>query len=343
MNLDSHKLMYHPHKVSKWLNGEIVYPIYSEISLTSACNHRCLFCAPNFFLNYKPEYIDTKILKDTLSDMATVGVKSIMYGGEGEPLLHKDIVPIIEYTKKLGMDVALTTNGVLFDSTMSSRLIPYLSWIKFSIDAGKADTYAKLHGTKWRDFDIALTNMSRASFFKRLKKHNCKIGVQSILFKENIDELHHLAKYLKYAKPDYFVVKPYSEHTGQLHKDLHHPEVNQINNFCIKMKEFEYDYNFIFRGTAFDNVNEEKPYDKCYAQDFMAYIDTLGGVHSCINFIGDASYNYGSIYENSFQEIWKNKQSIEPDLNKCRTICRMDNINRYLWELKNPNDYVNFI
>jgi len=67
--------------------------------------------------------------------MAKVGVKAIMFGGEGEPLLHKDFVSIVEYTKKCGIDIALTTNGTLLDTTTAKRILPHLSWIKFSIDA----------------------------------------------------------------------------------------------------------------------------------------------------------------------------------------------------------------
>ncbi len=341
--IDNHKLMYHPDRVSKWKNGEITYPIYAEISLTSACNHRCLFCAPNFFLNYEPHFIDTAVLKSTLTNMKKCGVKSIMYGGEGEPLLHKDIVSIINHTKLCGMDVSLTTNGVLLDSKIIDNILPNLSWIKISVDAGNSNDYTKLHGTKRSDFKKVLDNISRCSFMKRIRKYDMAIGVQSILFKENIEELPKLGKLLKFIKPDYFVVKPYSEHTKQLHKELHQPTDEQIEDFIVEMQKYRNDYEFIYRDTAFENMNQEKSYDKCYAQDFMAYIDSLGGVHSCINFIDDDKYLYGNIYKENFDDIWKNKTFIVPDLNKCRDICRMDKINNYLYEIKNPSKHVNFI
>ena len=30
--IDDHKLMFHVHRVAKWLDGDLVYPIYVEIS-----------------------------------------------------------------------------------------------------------------------------------------------------------------------------------------------------------------------------------------------------------------------------------------------------------------------
>ena len=62
-----------------------------------------------------------------------------------------------------------------------------------------------------------------------------------------------------------------------------------------------------------------------------------------INYIDDKEYEYGNIYENKFRDIWENKQMIKPDLDKCRTICRIDNCNRYLHRLKNPDKHENFI
>jgi len=60
---------------------------------------------------------------------------------------------------------------------------------------------------------------------------------------------------------------------------------------------------------------------------------------------------YGNMYENTFKEIWegnKRHKSVQwaegkLDTNQCRLNCRMDEINRYLWDLKNPPEHVNFI
>jgi cyclic pyranopterin phosphate synthase len=341
--IDGQKLIYHPERVSQWIKGETIFPIYSEISLTSSCNHRCKFCAPNFFLDYKPVFMPTNIIKSTISNMSKVGVKAIMFGGEGEPLLHPDVISIIEHTKSCGINVSLTTNGVLLNQIKLKQILPHLTWIKFSVDAGTSQDYSIIHGTKKEDFRKVLNNISIASFLKRLKKYDCTIGVQSILLKDNIDNLKELGQFLKYAKPDYFVVKPFSDHTLRKGMELEHPTQEQIEKFKADMEKYKDNYQFIFREKAFSNVDGGKPYDQCYAQDFVCYIDTMGGVHSCINYLGDPKYCYGKICVHSFKEIWENKNCIHPDLEKCRAICRLDSINRYLWELKNPPKHVDFI
>src|SRR3989339_1566175 len=106
--IDSHKLMYHVSRINDWLEGKIIYPIYVEISPSGACNHRCTYCALDF-MEYKPRFLKTELLKKRLFEMGQLGIKSIMYAGEGEPLLHKDIADIINHTRKAGIDLAITT------------------------------------------------------------------------------------------------------------------------------------------------------------------------------------------------------------------------------------------
>jgi molybdenum cofactor biosynthesis enzyme MoaA len=95
--IDSHKLVYHPTRLSDWLKGEDIYPIYIEVSPIGACNHRCTFCALDY-MEYTPHFIEKELLKERLSEMGRLGVKSIMFAGEGEPLLYKDIGEIINHT-----------------------------------------------------------------------------------------------------------------------------------------------------------------------------------------------------------------------------------------------------
>ena len=112
IRMDSHKLIYHPDVVARWLRGENIYPIELEIGLTNACNHRCIFCAVDY-TGYQPDRIDSQILIGNLETLAKKGVKSVIYAGEGEPLLHKEAPDIINKTKSFGIDAALSTNGVL--------------------------------------------------------------------------------------------------------------------------------------------------------------------------------------------------------------------------------------
>ncbi len=80
IKIDSHKLIFHPEIVSRWKNGENIYPIELEIGLTNACNHRCIFCAVDY-TGYKPTIMDKEVLIRNLEEISEKGVKSIIYAG----------------------------------------------------------------------------------------------------------------------------------------------------------------------------------------------------------------------------------------------------------------------
>ncbi len=122
LRIDSHKLMFHVPRVDDWLKGKTISPIYLEIAPSGGCNHRCIFCALDY-LDYKPAFLDFKVLGSAINSAAAMGVKSVMYAGEGEPLLHRQIDKIIRLTKSAGIDVSVTTNGVLLNKELSEKIL----------------------------------------------------------------------------------------------------------------------------------------------------------------------------------------------------------------------------
>ena len=350
--IDSHKLMYHVSRVNEWLNGESVYPIYMEVSPSGACNHRCSYCGLDF-MGYKPNFLKANILKERLSELGELGLKSIMYAGEGEPFLHPEMVSIIEHTKESGIDVALTTNGVLLRKEIVERVLINTEWIKVSINGGTRETYAKIHQSKPDDFDKVVDNLSFAAEVKKDNDYKCVLGMQLVLLPENHHEVVSLAKLAREIGMDYLVVKPYSQH----------PQSKTNKYSTIKYSDFDYlserlekissdNFGVVFRSNAMKKWdNNHRNYEHCLALPFWSYIDASGNVWGCSVYLGDERFCYGNIYENRFKEIWEGKKrqkslwwvENELDTNQCRVNCRMDEINRYLWELKNPSEHVNFV
>ena len=349
--IDSHKLIYHISRVHKWLNGENIYPIYLELSPSGACNHRCTFCALDY-LHYKPQFIDKGVLNNFLIKAAELGVKSVMYSGEGEPFLHPEIDELIIHAKQTGLDVSVTTNGVHCNENIISKCLSSLSWIRFSLNAGTASTYQKIHRCKPDDFKRVLDNLQTAVRVRGLNHYPCTIGVQLTLIPENAHEISLLAPLLKNIGVDYLTIKPFSPHPmscSKISANMNHMDylytadnLKQLSNENFKI---------IFRDNAINKMREKKPYKNCLGLPFFAYISSDGNIYACSTFLGNNKFCYGNIYQNSFSEIWEsacrheilNFMSTELNPEKCRQACRLDEINRYLWELKYPSAHVNFI
>lgn len=352
MRIDSHKLMFHPRRVASWLNGENIYPVYVEISPTGACNHRCQFCALDY-LNYQPRFLETTLLKERIAEMGQLGIKSIMFGGEGEPLLHRDIAGLMQYTKNSGIDVALTTNGVFLSEALMEQAAASISWIKVSLNAGTAATYAKIHRTGEADFEQVFSNISAAVSVISRSNAECTLGVQAILLPENENEIELLAERAKDAGAAYLVVKSYSQHQRSVTRQYAECDYAAVRELAGRLHSFsDSSFNVIVRLHSMEKLqHQERGYDRCMALPFWSYIDAGGTVWGCSAFLGDERFRYGSIYEEGFAQIWQGERrrcSLELvnchlDADECRQNCRMDEINRYLWEITHPHQHVNFI
>lgn len=349
IRMDSHKLIYHPEVVARWMKGENIYPIELEIGLTNACNHRCIFCAIDY-TNYKPNRIDSQLLIKNLQELAPRGVKSIIYAGEGEPLLHKDAPNIINQTKSLGIDAALSTNGVLLTSEVSRDCLKSLTWVRFSVAGISDETYDKIQCGKQGDLSKVLSNMEEAVRVKREQHLHTTLGVQLLLLPDNKDEIVQMGKQLREIGVDYFTIKPFSQHPQSQHiLQVDYKEMLELEKEVNELQTD--DYRVYFRAHSMQKLECKRCYEHCWALPFMVYMDAKGNLWPCIVFMGKEELKYGNINEESFASIWEGdhrKEIIDyfmnMDLEKnCRELCRLDEMNRYLNELKYPGEHVNFI
>lgn len=359
--IDSHKLIYHPQRVAQWLEAgrdwakaSVVYPIYVEISPIGACNHRCTFCAVDY-IGYNSDKLDVDILKIRLNEMGQLGVKSVMFAGEGEPMLHKRIIEMVQAAHAAGIDVAFTTNATALTEQFVEEALPLISWIKVSINAGSAATYANIHRCHEKDFSRVIKNLQGAVAAKKKRGLSCVLGAQSILLPENAAEMATLAQLCRdEIGLDYLVVKPYSQHSFS--ETRVYQEMDYTPLLAMEQQLASYDtpsFQVIFRGHAMKKYTEANAYETCHATPFVwAYVMASGAVYSCSAYLLDKKFELGNLHIDSFKAIWEGPRRRENfefvqnglDIKDCRRNCRMDEINRYLNALhENSIPHVNFI
>lgn len=348
LNLEGHKLMYHPERVAEWAEKGDCPPIYVELGVSSACNHRCVFCALDF-TGYQGNAIDTSVLLANLKDMAEFGVKSVMFAGEGEPLAHKDIGLFVEESKRLGMDVAITTNGALFTEDKIKQILPCLSWIRFSVDSGSSENYAKVHGTIHADFEKVMDNIKKCVDHKNKNSLNATIGVQFLVIPHNMGEAVKLAGRLSLIGVDNLQVKPYSHHP--LSKNNLVVDMEEYNKIEENLKIYNSpNFKVLFRKATAKRIQEGINYSTCHGLPFFALTDAKGNVIPCNLFYDSDEHAYGNMNDNLFSDIWRSQgrkeviQKLEAKgCADCRQGCRLDVINRYLARLKNPEAHDNYV
>ncbi|MEO5376668.1 MAG: radical SAM protein [Magnetococcus sp. DMHC-6] len=359
--IDSHKLIYHPIRTAQYLEGKeewekskTIYPIYVEISPIGACNHRCVFCALDY-MGYQPKKLEVELLQQRLPEMARLGIKSVMFAGEGEPLLHKGICDIVLIAKTSGLDVAITSNATILPAGFLDKALPALSWIKISINAGTSKGYATIHGTREEDFFIAIANMKEMVRVKRQQNLDCVLGAQALLLPENADEMETLCKICRDdIGLNYVVIKPYSQHLFSHTKRFQSIDYTPLLALKDQLTSLNTPkFSVVFRDQTMRKYMENDRYTHCYATPFLwGYISADGTVSGCSAYLLDKNFEYGNIHEKSFQEIWEGEGRRlgwhfireQLDIKECRRNCRMDEINRYLHKIQTQSvPHVNFI
>jgi radical SAM protein with 4Fe4S-binding SPASM domain len=360
--IDSHKLIYHPQRVAQWLEARdswsaarSVFPLYVEMSPVGACNHRCKFCAVDY-IGYQAKRLDLEKITPKLQELGRLGVKSIMFAGEGEPLLHKQLTEMIEVCADSGIDTAITSNATVVSEKFLERALPHLSWFKASLNAGSAETYADVHQTHADDFHKAITNLQRLVKHRDHHGYRCTLGAQSLLLPENRHEMVELARLCRDdIGLDYLVIKPYSQHLFSNTHTYEGVSYEDMDQLAAELEAENRDnFSVVFRSNTMQKLSQAEPrYPKCGATPFFwAYVMADGDVYGCSAYLTDERFNYGNLNEQSFEEIWQGKKRKanfhyvreKLDIRECRTNCRMDEINRYLHALESNNiAHVNFI
>ena len=172
------------------------YPLYPSdmdnvvlrLETTNICNHACRFC-PNRKLVRKRRFLEKDLGMRVIKEAADMGIKRGGFFIMGEPLLNDETLDYYAYARDLGFNVLfLTTNGSLatkdkikqiFDSGVTS--------LKFSINAGRPESYKKIHGKD--DYDKAMSALRYA--YKYRNDHNipCRILSSYIVTKDNVSEI----------------------------------------------------------------------------------------------------------------------------------------------------------
>ncbi len=150
-------------------------PVELQFILSDLCNHDCFFCAYRSEVGLSSsgfvEY-DTKGVRNhnpnrmiskakafsILNDAVLIGIKSVIFTGGGEPTVHPDHLAIMRHALDLGLECSLNTNGALLRSGWED-ILPYFKYIRFSIDAGCAEDYARIRRVPLSTYDRVLKHL----------------------------------------------------------------------------------------------------------------------------------------------------------------------------------------
>lgn len=159
------------------------FPQMIILDISNVCNLACVHC-PQAALkkrsDYKPTFLSLELYKKLIDEIACHSIELLRFTGDGEPLLHKDILRMIGYAKERGVrGVNLTTNGMLLEEEVSRELLERsIDFIDISLDAYFKKTYQKIR--RGADYNKVLSNVHRLIYLRNRMKSPARIMVNMI-------------------------------------------------------------------------------------------------------------------------------------------------------------------
>ncbi len=137
--------------------GAEEFPLMVVIAVIHPCNFGCPMCPytdgnseiRQFYHEREGDLIPVKLWEKMADECGPYGAWMRVTGG-GEPLLHPQMVDMIEYAKARGARVWVNTNGSMLGPSPKHRrklerlISAGVDLIEFSMDAGDATTYARV-------------------------------------------------------------------------------------------------------------------------------------------------------------------------------------------------------
>lgn len=169
------KILLHRVKVQAILAGDVPLPSMIELDLTNRCNHNCRWCRYSTFRKENwcdlPTDIWTRLLDECRGWPESPG---ILLGGGGEPTLHPQFEQVLALTSSLKLDCGVLTNGSRLRGAVAAAIGASCSYIRISLDAADAKSYADGHGVGPDEFDRVVANIRD---FATQYGQKCRVGV----------------------------------------------------------------------------------------------------------------------------------------------------------------------
>jgi pyruvate-formate lyase-activating enzyme len=318
------KLLRFPERLAQWrATGWTDGPIVLDVDVTNRCPHNCPRCAGG----RKPA--DAELTADEvrsyLVEAASLGTRSVILSGGGEPLLHPEFDHIVTMPSALGMSCGLVTNGT--NLARHAELISRAcTWVRVSLDAASPCRFAEIHGVDKSVHGEVLDGIRVLVSARGGGTANIGVGVLTDV--RALSEIPATAMLAKSLGVDFVQYRPFREDFTDA-TDCIREAATQHSDASFRVLADWYRYELTGRRWC-------KTYGVCHAHHFAAVITAAADMVVCCD-RRDRDAIIGSCRDGGLRGVWngdrRRRVAARLDLSLCPPICRHNHHNLLLHEL----------
>ena len=302
-------------------NNKFSFADIAYIELTRACNLRCKHCLNNSGIKSNDEIEYDELLR-IIKSLIESGIFEIRFTG-GEPLLYPQIFDIIKFCSDNHLYVSIGSNGTLMTESIVKKLK----------ESGINKAIISLDGTEEAHDRIrGIGNYSKTmNAIRLLKKYNIDFKVNSVIMKDNMNDIVKLAKEMHNEKNPLFIRRFIESGRGSNIKNnvLKYTDYEDIKNKLRKeLTDGKYIRgHYINLSDEIENSRIKLPFNvpiSCKAGQRALIITPEGNIHFC-GFLAAQGYRPIGNVKNikDFRKFWESIDYVDllKELN--------DNLNKY--------------
>jgi MoaA/NifB/PqqE/SkfB family radical SAM enzyme len=286
-------------------------PFAVTIDPTSRCNLRCAGCGFHSpLLEGAPldaGDLDRDLFAGLCRELETMGTRRLVFCGQGEPLLHPQLLDLIRLAKGAGLQTTLMTNGTLLTEEKIHGLIDSrLDQIRVSLWATTPEEYAANYpGSSPRLFEAMLAGLALLASISRSRASGLRVTLHAVLDRFNWQQVEAFVDLAIKAGVTALSFSPLHSHNGRLRDLALTAEAEQelkdsLRRAQSRLLRSGVQHNIaetIRRYEIGEAVRSEVP---CYIAWTHPRIRVDGTVHPC----GPCQRPMGNLREQTLREIW---------------------------------------
>jgi len=284
------------------LEGKFLPPVEASVDPVNACNLSCCWCN-NAVTKARDVMMDGGHLIKLVQFCKEWGVKGLCIAGGGEPTLHPMLGDAINEAGKIGLPVALMTNGTFLAEGSKDAAAKHCRWIGVSVDAARPETYLKL---KSKDaFDTVTRNIS---WLVNTGAH--EVMYKFLLHPKNQNEVYEAISTACRLGCHGIHIRPLSFRNYQETEDDYDIEAIDAQ-VAVGRKEYEScGFKVFYIKHKFDSKLHRKfGFKKCLATPLMPIFHANGDMSLCVDRKNDPSMVFGKHDPISgIKKIWGSKE-----------------------------------
>jgi len=350
LQLDGTKIGWYKDRVLAWQRGEKIAPITMDVAWTRKCQSACNFCYASLQASDGGGEITKKHAFEFLEDAAEIGVKGISLISDGESTNVPYYAESIKYGASLGIQIGISSNGVLLTRDVLEEILPSLTYLRFNFSGGERKRYAEIMGMKQVWFDKIIANIKAAMEIKKRDNLQTNINMQFVVAPRDADQIipfAKLAKEMGNSVPD----------NGGFYGIMKHCADSADNSLGVDYRQYSDLFPLFEEAEAMSDENcrivvkwsriqdeGKRHYTRCFGPPFILQMSGSGLIAPCGQKFNDkyAKFHIGHIQKQRFRDIFKSDRywdvlgylaggAFRPDL-ECGENCLQQNSNQWLYD-----------